>query len=71
MLSLQQIGELSAYLSNEFKAIYDHIPWSNIKAFRNRIAHAYDGLDLEKAWSVVENEIPKLKSFVEGIFNEA
>ena len=64
-MSIQQIGEASSKLSEAFKTKHSNMPWAEIKAFRNRIAHAYDGLDMEVMWDIVEHDIPKLKTFVE------
>lgn len=40
-----------------------------IIAVRNRIAHAYDGIDYMTIWSIVINHLPNLKTEIEGLFN--
>ena len=42
---------------------------SKIVALRNRIAHEYDSLTLEYIWSIVINNLPKLKTEVEALLN--
>ena len=36
-------------------------------AVRNRIAHAYDGIDYITIWSIVINHLPKLKTEIENL----
>lgn len=52
-LCILQIGELSGKLSDEFKAAYTDVPWRQIKAMRNIVAHSYGGhllSDSGRAW---------------------
>lgn len=41
-----------------------------MKGFRNILVHDYLGLDLEKIWMIVENDIPKLKKQATSILAE-
>ena len=70
-MCILQIGELVIKLSDEFKATYREVPWRKIIALRHRTAHAYEELDVLIVWQIAIEDIPKLKSFVEGILNEA
>ena len=38
------------------------IPWRNIAGMRDRLAHKYALLDADIVWSVVENDLPKLRA---------
>lgn len=40
---------------------------SQIIAVRNRIAHAYDGIDYITIWSIVINHLPNLKIEIENL----
>ena len=62
-LCLLQIGELVGHLSDEFKASRPQIPWRQIKALRNIIAHNYASIDAETAWEIVETDIPVIRDF--------
>ncbi|TXH60944.1 MAG: DUF86 domain-containing protein [Thiothrix sp.] len=37
-----------------------NIPWRQLIATRNRIIHAYIGLDNDILWSIIETNIPQL-----------
>lgn len=62
-LCLLQIGELVGHLSDDFKASHSQIPWRQIKALRNIIAHNYASIDAETAWEIVEADIPTIRAF--------
>lgn len=58
-----QIGELSSRLSDEFKETHDQIPWVQIKALRNIMAHRYGSIDPEILWETIEEDIPTLTEY--------
>ena len=49
-LCVLQIGELTTHLTNDFKQTYTVIPWTQIKALRNVVAHSYGKIDVESLW---------------------
>jgi uncharacterized protein with HEPN domain len=55
------MAESSQRLSPEEKLKHPDIPWREITGFRNILVHDYLGLDLDVVWSVVEQDIPKLR----------
>ena len=62
-LCVLQIGELTAHLTNDFKQTYTEIPWMQIKALRNVVAHSYGKIDAESLWETITIDIPKLKEY--------
>jgi len=58
--SLTIIGEAANHLSEEAIESLDDIPWAQIVAFRNRLVHGYFDVDLDKVWSVVQNDLEPL-----------
>lgn len=60
-LCVLQIGELTSILSDEFKTKYQDIPWRQIKALRNIVAHKYGTIDSELLWDIMIKDVPKLK----------
>jgi uncharacterized protein with HEPN domain len=42
-----------------------------IVAFRNILVHAYDNIDLDIVWAVVEKALPRLLDEVEALLKEA
>lgn len=67
---LQIIGEAASKLDQEFRGIYSEVPWPQIVAMRNVIAHEYFGIDLDEVWQVIEKDLPELKQKLNRICNE-
>ncbi len=44
-LCVLQIGELTTHFTEDFKNTYDKMPWNQIKALRNVVAHNYGKID--------------------------
>lgn len=65
-----QIGELVTVLSDEFKEEYKEIPWRDIKAMRNIVAHRYGTVDKEMLWNTVHEDVPELKGFCKTVLGE-
>ena len=57
---LYNIGEHTYYLSPEYKALHDDIPWSMISGLRHRLVHDYDGTNWNIIADVVFEELPEL-----------
>lgn len=60
--NLQTLAESSQKLSEDFKAGSPHIDWRAISGFRNILVHDYLGLDLERIWLVIEQDLPHLEA---------
>ena len=64
------IGEACRALPEDFQAHYSDVPWADIIAMRNILVHHYFGIDLNAVWSVVERDIPELKTNILVILKE-
>jgi len=64
------IGEASATITKEFKEKYSNFDWALMKGMRNIIVHQYFGIDNQKVWHTVINDIPKLKSDCESALKD-
>ncbi len=65
--NLQTLSESSHQLSEPLKNQYPHIPWRQLWAFRNVVAHEYLGISLEQIWDILQNDLPLLKQQIEEI----
>jgi uncharacterized protein with HEPN domain len=69
ILHLINIGEAVRSIPPDFKDQHPEIPWAQINRMRNILVHIYFGIDLDIVWSVVENDLPILKSSIDAILN--
>ena len=53
--------------STEFRREQDQVPWREIAAMRNVLAHEYFDIDLAEVWAAVANELPALKASIAEI----
>ena len=55
------IGEAAKYMPNNVKDKHKDIQWKSMAGMRDRLIHAYFGIDYKLVWAAIKNEIPKLK----------
>jgi len=60
--SLEIIGEAVKNLPDDFRQQHRHIDWRSIAGMRDRLIHAYFGVDYEIVWDVVTTKMPPLMS---------
>ena len=70
-MCILQIGELGGNLSTEFRSVYRQMPWNEIKAMRNVVAHAYGSISIQATWETIESDIPALKDFCADVLSGA
>jgi uncharacterized protein with HEPN domain len=52
------VGEAATRIPDEVRATHPEIPWRLIIATRNRLVHAYLGIDNDTVWSIIQDGIP-------------
>lgn len=68
-LCIFQIGELVGKLTDEFRDAHPAVPWRQIKAMRNIVAHSYGSVDPETTWEIITDDIPELKQYCAAILD--
>jgi uncharacterized protein with HEPN domain len=63
--NLQTLAESTQRLSDRAKRTRPDIEWYKIAGFRNILVHDYLGVDLEKVWAIVSNDLPILKEAID------
>lgn len=61
------IGEAANQIPEEIEEKYPEIPWSLMRAMRNRIVHAYFNVDEKLMWDTVQNDLPPLIPLLEKL----
>ncbi len=54
------IGEAANQIPEEIEEKFITIPWSLMRAMRNRIVHAYFEVDEKLMWDTIQNDLPPL-----------
>ncbi len=54
------IGEAANQIPEDVEEKYQTIPWSLMRAMRNRIVHVYFNVDEKLMWDTIENDLPPL-----------
>jgi uncharacterized protein with HEPN domain len=67
---IQIIGEAASRLSSSLRESYPEIPWVQIVAMRNILAHEYFEVDTEVVWATGHRDLPGLKSRVHQILDQ-
>lgn len=65
--NLELIGEAANRIPEEVRATHPEIPWRLIIATRNRLVHAYLGIDNDTVWSIIRDDIPGLLTRLEAL----
>jgi len=66
---LEVIGEAAKKISNELKKDFPEIPWREMAGLRDVLIHDYLGVDNQRVWNVVRNELPHLKEKVKRVLD--
>lgn len=62
--NLQILAESTSRLSESIKATEPEVPWTEIKALRNRLTHGYFTINLVIVWEVVQQNLPELDAAI-------
>jgi uncharacterized protein with HEPN domain len=65
--ALEIIGEAARLVSAGFRDLHPEVPWQQIIAQRNVIAHDYGEIKQDRIWMVATNRIPELISRLEPL----
>ena len=68
--SIEIIGEASKNIPERVKTKYKELPWKQMAGMRDKLIHAYFGLDTETLWQAATKNIPPLKKSIQTILKE-
>ena len=67
---MEVVGEASRRVPGDFRSRFPELPWAGMIDLRNRLIHAYDEIDFDIVWSIVQNDLPPLITQLEAIISE-
>lgn len=66
---LSLIGEAATRIPEAIRARAPDIPWRRIVAARNRVMHAYQGIDMSAVWSMISKDVPALQASLRALLD--
>ena len=64
------IGEASRNIPEEVKLHHPEVPWKEMAGMRDRLIHAYFGVDFNLVWLTIKNRLPDAKQMIQKISSE-
>lgn len=64
---LELIGEAATHIPDDVRQAHPEIPWRLTVATRNRLIHAYLGIDDDTIWSIIQDDIPGLLQALDAL----
>jgi len=65
--NLTMIGEAATRVPDAVRQAFPDVPWRMVIATRNRLIHAYLGIDDDTLWSIVVTDVPRLLTSLRAI----
>ena len=64
------IGEAVKNVPKDIRSKSPEIEWEEMAGLRDVLIHQYFGADMETVWSIVKDDLPKLKRNIEALLRE-
>jgi uncharacterized protein with HEPN domain len=64
------IGEASRNIPEEIKKKHPEVSWKEMAGMRDRLIHAYFGVDYNLVWITIKNRLPIAKQMIRNVLAE-
>jgi len=61
----ESIGEAAKHIPDDLRQLNSRIPWTEMAGMRDRLIHAYFGVDFQLVWETIQERIPEIKSHIQ------
>ncbi|WP_319508789.1 DUF86 domain-containing protein [uncultured Methanolobus sp.] len=68
--ALEIIGEAAKNVPDDIRQKYPAVPWKDLAGIRDKLIHAYFGVNLEVVWLSVKEGIPEAKPVIKDLLRE-
>lgn len=65
--NLELIGEAATHVPDDVRQAHSEVPWRMVIATRNRLVHAYLGIDNDTLWSIVITDVTALLPMLRAV----
>ena len=59
--NLEIIGEASKTVPDQVKQSNPEVPWKEMAGMRDKLIHAYFGINVETVWKTIKTRLPELQ----------
>ncbi len=67
---IEVIGEATKCLPDTFRERYPNVPWRGMARMRDKLIHAYFGVDVEVVWRTMNEDLPSLRNLIGKILDD-
>jgi uncharacterized protein with HEPN domain len=67
---LEILGEAARNVSPAFRAAHPELPFAEMVGMRNRLIHAYFGVDLDVVWHTCQSDLHELRNALDALLRE-
>jgi uncharacterized protein with HEPN domain len=64
------LGEATKQIPENIKSRYSEVPWKEMAGMRDKLVHAYFGIDTSVLWETITKRIPGLKKQIQEIIRD-
>jgi uncharacterized protein with HEPN domain len=67
---IEIIGEAAKQVPEQVRLRYPVIPWRDMAGMRDKVVHFYFGVNAQKVWLVIKEDIPRLRPLLKAALRE-
>ena len=68
--SWRSLGEAAKQFPESIRQKYPQVPWTEMAGMRDRLIHAYFGVDYKLVWKTITERIPQVKPHLQKLLSE-
>ena len=67
---LNVLGEAAKHIPATIRKQFPEIPWEEMTGMRDKVVHAYFGINLDVVWDTATRDLPLVKPYIEKALKE-
>jgi uncharacterized protein with HEPN domain len=68
--SIEIIGEAAKNIPVDMREKHGNLPWKKMTGMRDKVIHAYFGVNTKTLWNTVKNDLPPLRQLVQKMLTD-